>query len=124
MLRECHRTLRPGGRIAAVVIELAPGLDRAARDRALLLAPSNVTTTGSLAELVRHAGFGRLRVEDWSTELASTARGIIEGLRSGESELRKAEGDDVFEHELGKKVRLSEGVELGLLTRTLVVAER
>jgi hypothetical protein len=63
-------------------------------------------------------------VEDWTGELAETLRALVGGMRAHESLLRAQEGDDVFDHDVEKKSRLLEGVEAGLLRRTLVVATR
>jgi len=116
--------LRDRGRLASVVIEPAPGLDRVSLDRARALGPSNLTTEGDLIRNVERAGLRRVVREDWTGELAELLSELLSGLDDREDELRAAEGDEIYEHELGKKRALQQGVDEGLLVRTLVVAER
>lgn len=124
MLRECARVLRIGGRLASVVIEPAVGLDEGGLARARMLGPGSLTTSGRLAHHVEAVGLDVVSEEDWTGELASLLRALLEGLRSEEDALRAAEGDDVYEHELEKKRSLLTGVEEGLLVRTFVLAVR
>jgi SAM-dependent methyltransferase len=124
VLRECRRVLERGGRVAAVVVEVAPGLGDAERRRALELGPGRVDASGPLEELMAGAGLAPLESHDWTGELRDTLRSILAALARHELQLRAGEGDEVYDHELAKKARLLEGVEAGLLRRTLVVAER
>jgi hypothetical protein len=116
--------LRIGGRLASVVIEPAVGLGEAGMARARMLGPGNLTTSGRLAHHVEAAGLAVVSEEDWTGELASLLRALLEGLRSEEDMLRAAEGDEVYEHEFEKKHSLLTGVEEGLLVRTFVLAAR
>ncbi len=124
MLRECARVLEPGGRLAAVAIELVPGLSESERSRALELGPGQVEAPGTLEELAVEAGLTVRATESWVTELHRTLEATVRALASHEPALRADEGDEIFEEERGRKVSLLEGVEAGLLRRTLVVAER
>ena len=124
MLRECARVLRDGGRLASVVIEPAAGLGAAELERARTLGPGNLTTSGRLASHVEAVGLSVETEEDWTRELASLLRVLLEGLRLEEAALRAAEGDDVYEREVEKKASLLVGVEEGLLVRTFVLASR
>jgi hypothetical protein len=110
--------------MAAVAIELAPDLSAADRERALRLGPARVEGPKALEELVLEVGLVVRTVESWDAELRDTLVHTLRVLAANEAELRAAEGDDTFEEERAKKERLLEGVEAGLLRRTLVVAER
>jgi len=122
VLRECRRVLKPGGRVASVVIEPAPQLDRRQLERAVEVGPGNMTADRALEDMTREVGFLPLVIEDWTSELELTLRRSLKELVAREPELRTGEGDDVFEHEVSKKADLLEGVSAGLLRRTLVVA--
>jgi hypothetical protein len=116
--------LRVGRRLATVVIEPAAGLAPGALERARVLGPEKLTTSGRLALNVEAVGLTVLTEEDWTDELAGLLRALLDGLRSEESALRDAEGDDVYEHEVEKKRSLLMGVEEGLLVRTFVLGLR
>lgn len=123
-MRECHRVLRRGGRLAAVVIETAPGLGAADLELAAELGPAEVRAEAALVELAGRAG---LRVEeerDLTRELARVLARLGEGLERGEAELRAAEGDDEYEYELDRRRSMLEAVRRRLIRRTLVVASR
>jgi hypothetical protein len=124
VLRECARVLRTGGLLAVVAIECRPGLSAADTERARVLGPADVQADAALVEMVTSVGLEALRVVDWTDELRTVAKGTISALESRAGAIRRAEGDAVYEEELGKKVRMVEGIDRGLLARTLVVARR
>jgi hypothetical protein len=124
VLRECARVLRPAGRLAALVIEAAPELSYQEEITAVELGPSRVLAEASLVDLVAVAGFEVKRCDDVTEEFRATVAAMRRTLLTGEAELREAEGDAAYEEESGKKARMLEGIDSGLLRRTLVLAER
>lgn len=123
-MRECHRVLRRGGRMAALVIETGPDLGPDDLVRAAELGPSDVQSSGSLVELTREAGLRVVEEDDVTHAFHSSLLALWEGLRRGESELRRAEGDVEYDYEVGRRRSMMEAVRRGLIRRTLVVAEK
>lgn len=124
MMRECHRVLRSGGRLAVLVIEAGPDLSPEASALAAELGPSEVRAEASLAGLAERAG---LRVEEERDEtpaFQAVLEALWEGLRRHESELRSAEGDVEYDYEVGRRRSMLEAVRRGLIRRTGVVAVR
>jgi len=124
VLRECGRVLKPGGLLASVAIECPPGLSGDDRELAAHLGPANVHAPGSLVDMVAMAGLEPVLVEDWTDALRAVSIRTIEALEGAATEIRAAEGDVVYDEEMGKKTRMVEGIDRGLLARTLVVARR
>jgi len=83
-----------------------------------------VRAEAPLEELVGLAGLEVVEVVDLTDEFAETIRVMTEQLRADEALLRREEGAAGYEDEVGKKQRMMEGIERGLLRRTLVVARR
>lgn len=110
--------------MAAVAIECPPGLDEDDRELAARLGPANVHAPGSLVDMAATAGLEPVLVEDWTDALRAVACRTITALEGAAAEIRAAEGDVVFDEEMGKKTRMVEGIDRGLLARTLVVARR
>lgn len=120
MLRECSRVLVPGGRMAAYVIQTAPGLGASDAERAAELGPSMVESSESVEELMALVGFDDVHVGDVTDALARTCEMILGFRELMAAELRSEEGDTAFEEERAKKEGMLEGVRRGLLRRTLV----
>ena len=116
--------LKPGGRLALLTIETAPDLSQRDQTQAASLGPSAVGADAPAHELVRRAGLQVRHVEDLTAAFATTCAAIWEVRRSAERELRAVEGDEVYDIEQAKKEHMLEGIRLGLLRRSLVVAER
>lgn len=121
MLRECRRTLKQGGRIGCLTTETADGLSDAALIRAAELGPTQVAASGSLERMVRRSGFEIEHVEDLTSDLVATCRAMVEAFHASGDELRAAMGRE-FDEQCGKRTSMVEGVEAGLIRRTLVVA--
>ena len=124
MLRECARVLRLSGRLAVLGIESAPELSPQEEISAVELGPSRVLAEASLVDLVAGADFELKRCDDVTAEFRTTVAAMRRTLVSREAELRAAEGDAAYAEELGKKTRMLEGIDGGLIRRTLVIAER
>jgi hypothetical protein len=124
VLRECVRVLKPGGMLASVAIEAARGLAGADRLLASELGPTDVHAPDSLRDMVTGVGMEPVHVEDWTAPLRATARELGARLEAAADAIRAAEGDTVYEEERGKKARMVEGIDRGLLVRTLVVARK
>lgn len=124
MLRECHRVLENGGRIAGYVIHTPTGLGPAEERRAAELGPSEVTASDSPEQLTDAAGFSVLRSEDVTGEFLETGEAIVRARERFADELRRSEGPDAYEDEQAEKRGYLQGIREGLLRRSLVVAIR
>lgn len=124
MLRECHRVLARGGRIAGYVIHTPAGLDESEDRRAAELGPSEVTATGSPEELTAAAGFSVLLSEDVTGAFLETGEAIVRARERFSDELREVEGDEEYEAEQAEKRDYLRGIREGLLRRSLVVATK
>lgn len=116
--------LKPGGRLALLTIETAPDLSQRDQTQAAGLGPSAVGADAPAHELVRRAGLQVRHVQDLTRDFSATCTAIWQERRSAERELRAVEGDEAYDVEQSKKEHMLEGIRLGLLGRSLVVAER
>lgn len=123
-MRECHRILCEGGRLAAIAIEPARGLGPAARDRAVEIGPSHLGPDDSIEESAVSAGFRLLEVLDLTADFRRVAVESAGELQRRSAELRSEEDEQTYVDELDRKTRMVRGVDEGLLVRTLVLAER
>lgn len=124
MLRECRRVLRPGGRLAVLAIETGAGLSTHQELRAADLGPSQVRADAPLVELARMVGFTTRVVEDVTSAFRVTVTSMSSVLYAHEEKLRDLDGDEAFEEQLAQKAQMLEGIDAGLLVRTLVIADR
>ena len=122
MLRECDRVLKPGGSIAGYVIHVPAGMTKAQERRANELGPSEVVAPSSFETLSQVAGLTIVLTEDVTEAFRSTCAALATARRDLENELRIAEGDDFYEEERRKKHAMLEGIDEGILRRSLVVA--
>ena len=122
MLRACHKVVKRGGRIAEYTIHTPNGLDRDAVGRASELGPIEVVADRSPADLLRAADFTVIVDEDATDGF----EGILEATRAAmdelEDDLRREEGDTVFEEWQERRTNMLQGVSEGLLRRSLLVA--
>ena len=124
MLRECSRVLKPGGRIAGYVIHIPAGVTEAQERRAAELGPSDVTAPASPEALTRAAGLTIVVTEDVTDAFRATCAVLLAARRDLEDELRANEGDDFYEEERRKKNAMLQGIDEGILRRSLVVAHK
>ena len=124
MLRECDRVLKPEGRIAGYVIHVPSGMTEAQERRATELGPSEVVAPSSFEALTQAAGLTLLLTEDVTEAFRSTCAALATARKDLENELRAAEGDDFYDEERRKKNAMLQGIDEGILRRSLVVASK
>ena len=124
MLRECNRVLKSGGCIAGYVIHIPTGLTEAQERRAADLGPSDVTASTSPEVLTQAAGLTVVVKEDVTDAFRATCAALVAARRDLEDELRADEGDDFYEEEWRKKNAMLQGIDEGVLCRSLVVANK
>ncbi|MEE2790180.1 MAG: hypothetical protein VX453_00940 [Acidobacteriota bacterium] len=124
MLRECVRVLKPGGRIAGYVIQVPAGVTEAQERRAAELGPSEVVAPSSFEALTQAAGLTIVLTADVTEAFRSTCAALAAARRDLENELRIDEGDDFYEEERRKKNSMLQGIDEGILRRSLVVASK
>ena len=124
MLRECNRVLKSGGCIAGYVIHIPTGLTEAQERRAADLGPSDVTASTSPELLTQAAGLTVVVKEDVTDAFRATCAALVAARRDLEDELRADEGDDFYEEERRKKNAMLQGIDEGILCRSLVVANK
>ena len=124
MLRECNRVLKSGGCIAGYVIHTPTGLTEAQANRAADLGPSEVTASTSPEVLTQAAGLTVVVKEDVTDVFRATCAALVAARRDLEDELRAEEGEDFYEEERRKKNAMLQGIDEGILCRSLVVANK
>ncbi len=124
MLRAQRRLLRRSGRLACLVIEVAPRLDRAGRRRAARCGPPHVATSSSYASLLRSAGFGMVDAIDLTEDYRETAAAWRRERLARADEYRSVVGEAVFADRMSAGVTAVRAIEQGLLRRTLYLASR
>ena len=124
MLRECNRVLKSGGCIAGYVIHIPTGLTDAQERRAEDLGPSDVTASTSPEVLTQAAGLTVVVKEDVTDAFRATCAALVAARRDLEDELRADEGDDFYEEERRQKNAMLQGIDEGILCRSLVVANK
>ncbi len=124
MLRECNRVLKSGGCIAGYVIHIPTGLTDAQERRAADLGPSDVTASTSPEVLTQAAGLTVVVKEDVTDAFRATCAALVAARRDLEDELRADEGDDFYEEERRQKNAMLQGIDEGILCRSLVVANK
>ena len=88
------------------------------------MGPSDVEVPTSPEALIQTAGLTVVVMEDVTDAFRSTC-GALAAVRSDlEGELRADEGDDFYEEERRKKDAMLQGIEEGILCRSLVVANK
>ena len=124
MLRECHRILKPGGRLVGLSIHTPASLTPAQEERAAELGPSLVSGCDSPQELTGAAGFFHLQIIDVTSRFKQTCSLWLTAMKELETQLREELGDADFEDELNQKEGMLTGIDEGLLRRSLIICER
>lgn len=83
-----------------------------------------VDAPAALHDLVCAAGFDVLEVRDATPEFRRAVENRLVALRTFERGLRREEGDEAVDEEVGKRERLLTGIEEGLIRRTLIAGIR
>lgn len=122
MLRAQRRLLRPRGRLAALVIEIAPGLDVPTRRRARAAGPVSVATSSTYESLLRSAGFADIESIDQTAEYRTTAADWLRERQRNEPAYRQAIGDALYEERTAEGAVTVGAIDDGLLRRTLYLA--
>jgi len=111
--------------MAFYTIFIPPGLSTADYRRAARSGPSAVTSRRrEQADLLRAAGFARVREVDVTAEFLTTTRAWLDARSRFEAELRESDGAALFEERQEDSRRQAKAIEDGLLRRALFVAER
>ena len=124
VLRECHRLLGPGGRLAFTTIHIADDLPAAAHRRAVRAGPWHVATRRPYPDLVERAGFTDISVHDVTPEYQRTQRTWLEETDVNADELRRAISDAEFDLGQAERRRTCKAIAEGLLCRSLITASR
>jgi hypothetical protein len=88
------------------------------------LGPSDVTASTSPELLTQAAGLTVVVKEDVTDAFRATCAALVAARRDLEDELRADEGDDFYEEERRKKNAMLQGIDEGILCRSLVVANK
>ena len=125
MLRACHRSLRPGGRLAFYTIFIPAGLSDAGYRRAARAGPPAVRARrADHQDLLRAAGFADVQETDLTAEFLQTARAWYRGREQHFAQLAAAEGEaSVKEKQANNRAQIK-AIEAGLLRRSLFLARR
>ena len=124
MLRACGRVLRRGGRIAYYTIFVAEELPARERRRIGKDAPEGLYTHRGQQEILKAAGFGRIRETDVTAEYLRVQRALYDANERHQRSLRRVLGDAKFDDaQSSRKVTLA-CIESGHYRRSLFVAER
>ncbi len=125
MLRACHRSLRPGGRLAFYTIFIASGLSDADYRRAARDGPPAVRARRTdHRDLLAAAGFTAIQEIELTDEFLHTARAWYRGRERYFAQLVAAEGEaSVRERQADSRAQIR-AIEAGLLRRSLFLARR
>lgn len=124
MLRANRRLLRPGGRLAYLVIEVSPGLDRRRRRRANSVGPRHVATASNYLSMMRTAGFVGMERIDVTREYRDTAAAWLAQRLLNAPELKELLGDETHEEKVRDGEATIAAIDEGLIRRGLYFARR
>ena len=92
--------------------------------RASELGPTEVLASAPFEALAQASGLTILLTEDVTAAFRSTCAALATARKALENELRAAEGDDFYDEERRKKNAMLQGIDEGILRRSLVVASK
>jgi hypothetical protein len=124
VLRACHRSLKPGGRIAFYTIFIAPGASPAERRRAIQAGPPGVYSSASQPALLRSAGFHAVRDTDVTREYLRVARAWHAARERHAEALIAISGEGEYRSGQEEREEHIRVIEAGVLRRGFLVAER
>jgi hypothetical protein len=124
VLRANRRLLRTGGRLAYLVIEVSPGLDRRRRRRANSVGPRHVATASNYQSMMRTAGFVGIERIDVTREYRDTATGWLSQRRLRADELCELMGDETHREKVRDGEATIVAIDDGLIRRSLYLARR
>lgn len=117
--------LRPGGCIAYYTIHVTPGLSPRAYRNAVRLGPPEVGSfPRDASTMLATAGFADVAQVDVTKAFLEICRAFRSARDRYADRLRVEEGEVVFEEEQDKKRRFIEGIEGGLLRRSLLLGSK
>ena len=116
--------LNPGGRIAYFNIFITHEIAEDARRRIGKVAPHGVYTRAEQQGLLRTAGFVRIQETEVTDEYLRVQRALCEANERHARSLRRVLGKQEFEERQTGRRRTLQGIEAGVLKRSLFVAER
>lgn len=116
--------LRPGGRIAYYTIHVTPGLSPRAYRSAVRSGPPEVGSSRDASTMLTIAGFADVAQVDVTKSFLEICRAIRRARDRYADRLRVEEGEVEFEEEQEKKRCSIEGIEGGLLRRSLLLGSK
>ena len=123
MLRACGRVLRPGGRIGYFNIFITHEIPEQERRRYGRESPWRYTRAEQQA-LLRSADFVRIEEQDVTDEYLRIQRTLYEANARHEHDLRRVQGDALFDERQMSRRRTLEQIERGVLKRSLLLAQK
>lgn len=125
MLRACHRSLRPGGRLAFYTIFITAGLSDSDYRRAARAGPPAVRARrADHTDMLLAAGFADVQETDLTAEFLRTARARYQGRQQHFAQLAAAEGEASVNQKQADSRAQIKAIEAGLLRRSLFLARR
>lgn len=124
MLRATRRVLKPGGRVAFLVIAIADGLGAEQLDRALDVGPEYAAAGDGYPALLAGAGFNDVALVDVSDEYRMTQQAWIQEWDTEAAAISRLIGNKEFAERQERRRRALAGTEEGLLERWLISARR
>ena len=110
--------------MAYYVIHVTPDLSPRDYRRAAKFGPTEVGSRRDSVTLLKTAGFVDVVQIDVTEEFLRTCRALQDVRRRYSAQLRLEEGEAVSEEEQAKRSRYMEGIEAGLLRRSLLVGTK
>ncbi|MEE8587146.1 MAG: hypothetical protein V3T83_20075 [Acidobacteriota bacterium] len=124
VLRECHRVLKPGGRLAGYVIHTAEGLDPSAQSRAADWGPPQVLAAQPPDAMALSAGLLIIAQHDVTEAFQSICQELLTVTEKLQDQLRAELGEALYDEEQVKKQNMLQGIREGLLRRSLIVCAK
>jgi len=114
--------LKSGSVLAGYIIHTPDGLTESQLSKAIELGPPSVAAPASPADMVRDVGFVSEVQPDVTDRFKESCLAFRKARLDLEAELRKLEGDEVYEEECSAGEGRLLGIQEGLLRRCLIVA--